>query len=224
MWPCCGAVVRIMSVCAPGASSASSRVRIGPPDSEPCDRQPRLVRQGQVIYAIGSRVLLIGPISSPVRALAAHHRPGPGQTRTVPVPSWPSVVLFALGWVAGWLLLWRARPLPSGPPRAASVSVIVPARDEAGSLPALLGSVRDRGTPCCTRQPPCTATRAGREARRSASMYRRSRAGGGCPRGATDDPVHMRRRTSSAGVCSRRACRSRSGRAPNRSGRDRRSR
>lgn len=100
-----------------------------------------------MIYAIGSRVLLIGPISSPVRALAAHHRPGPGQTRTVPVPSWPSVVLFALGWVAGWLLLWRARPLPSGPPRAASVSVIVPARDEAGSLPALLGSVRDEMRP-----------------------------------------------------------------------------
>jgi 4,4'-diaponeurosporenoate glycosyltransferase len=49
------------------------------------------------------------------------------------------VALFALGWVIGWLLLWRPRPLPTGPgaPRAA-VAVVVPARNEAPSLPHLV--------------------------------------------------------------------------------------
>lgn len=48
-----------------------------------------------------------------------------------------------VGWLAGWLLLWRLRPLPSvdaypqRPPRR-SVAVIIPARDEAEALPALL--------------------------------------------------------------------------------------
>jgi 4,4'-diaponeurosporenoate glycosyltransferase len=55
------------------------------------------------------------------------------------VPS--SLVWFVLGWVCGWLLLARR---PSLPPVAASrpaVAVVVPARDEAASLPHLLATV-----------------------------------------------------------------------------------
>jgi 4,4'-diaponeurosporenoate glycosyltransferase len=61
----------------------------------------------------------------------------------VAMPTTRSVVLFALGWAAGWLALWRTRPLPIAPPRSASVSVVVPARDEATSLPVLLASLVD---------------------------------------------------------------------------------
>ena len=48
--------------------------------------------------------------------------------------------LFAVGWTLGWLLLWRPRRLPrsgAGSTRPA-VAVVVPARDEEGSLPHLL--------------------------------------------------------------------------------------
>jgi len=46
--------------------------------------------------------------------------------------------LFAVGWTAGWLLLWAPRRLP--PPSGARppVAVVVPARDEAAALPGLL--------------------------------------------------------------------------------------
>lgn len=49
--------------------------------------------------------------------------------------------VFAIGWLAGWLLLWRLRPLPAvdGRPTRRPVAVIVPARDEEHSLPHLLG-------------------------------------------------------------------------------------
>lgn len=53
------------------------------------------------------------------------------------------LALFVAGWSLGWFLLWRPRPLPpvrSGRPRP-SVSLIVPARDEAEALPALLDAL-----------------------------------------------------------------------------------
>jgi 4,4'-diaponeurosporenoate glycosyltransferase len=56
-------------------------------------------------------------------------------------PSIVSLSLFVLGWAAGWLALWRVRPVPPGPRRSAPMSVVVPARDEAASLPALLASL-----------------------------------------------------------------------------------
>ncbi len=59
--------------------------------------------------------------------------------------SWQiDLVVFACGWSLGWLLLWRMRPLPSttsttsDAPDRQSVAVVVPARNEAGSLPHLL--------------------------------------------------------------------------------------
>jgi 4,4'-diaponeurosporenoate glycosyltransferase len=53
------------------------------------------------------------------------------------------VAIFALGWLLGWLLLWRPRSLASLSGRAvdgdrAPVAVVIPARDEALSLPHLL--------------------------------------------------------------------------------------
>ncbi|MFZ4811808.1 MAG: glycosyltransferase family 2 protein [Ilumatobacteraceae bacterium] len=52
-----------------------------------------------------------------------------------------SLILFSLGWSAGWIVLWRATPLPpSGGPRG-SVSIVVPARDEAAVVGTLLASV-----------------------------------------------------------------------------------
>ena len=60
------------------------------------------------------------------------------QTRSVVV----ATVLFTLGWVAGWLMLWRARPLPCARQRETAVSVVIPARNEAASIGALLASLR----------------------------------------------------------------------------------
>jgi len=53
-----------------------------------------------------------------------------------------SLVLFALGWTAGWLVLWRTPRLPAHGARTEPVSIVVPARDEAGSIGVLLASVR----------------------------------------------------------------------------------
>lgn len=61
--------------------------------------------------------------------------------RFLGAPDAVATVLFALGWTAGWLLLWRTRPLPRVPGRTTAVSVVVPARDEEASLPTLLGSI-----------------------------------------------------------------------------------
>lgn len=52
-----------------------------------------------------------------------------------------SVALAAAGWVAGVLLLWRL-PLVPAAGRPARASVVVPARNEAASLPRLLASLR----------------------------------------------------------------------------------
>lgn len=63
------------------------------------------------------------------------------------------LILFAVGWSLGWLLLWRLRPLPHAgerlpPDGRGPVAVIVPARDEghalAQLLPGLHRQLRDR--------------------------------------------------------------------------------
>ena len=53
---------------------------------------------------------------------------------------------FLVGWGAGWWMLWKIplppRVEPGHRQRRVPVSIVVPARDEAGALPALLGSLR----------------------------------------------------------------------------------
>lgn len=54
-------------------------------------------------------------------------------------PSWSvSTVIFLAGHLAGWLLLARVRRLPAAAGERPAVAVVIPARDEAGSLPGLL--------------------------------------------------------------------------------------
>ena len=56
-----------------------------------------------------------------------------------------STVLLAVGWLMGWILFWRLRPLdrsPSAP--AGTVAVIIPARDEAQVVPYLLAGLKQR--------------------------------------------------------------------------------
>lgn len=50
------------------------------------------------------------------------------------------LAIYAVGWMIGWLLLWRARPLPTATSESQrpAVAVIIPARNEATSLPSLL--------------------------------------------------------------------------------------
>lgn len=67
------------------------------------------------------------------------------------VPGAWSIGLFAIGWSAGWFMLWRPRRLPRAPPASGarlSVAVVVPARDEAhivgGLIAALVAQRRDR--------------------------------------------------------------------------------
>lgn len=56
------------------------------------------------------------------------------------------LALFAGGWVLGWLLLWRLRPLPAAGSSSAGpsngqrvpIAVVIPARNESGALPHLL--------------------------------------------------------------------------------------
>ncbi|MCU0260152.1 MAG: glycosyltransferase family 2 protein [Ilumatobacteraceae bacterium] len=46
---------------------------------------------------------------------------------------------FVVGWTMGWLLLWHPRALPrSAEPERAAIAVVIPARNEAHALPALL--------------------------------------------------------------------------------------
>jgi 4,4'-diaponeurosporenoate glycosyltransferase len=54
---------------------------------------------------------------------------------------------FVVGWAIGWMLLWRPRPLPGGTRERPAISVIVPARNEAHALPALLRGLGDQVTP-----------------------------------------------------------------------------
>ena len=56
------------------------------------------------------------------------------------VPSVIDVSIYLAGWMIGWLLLWRPRPIPaagSGDVRRA-IAVVIPARDEAAALPYLI--------------------------------------------------------------------------------------
>lgn len=48
------------------------------------------------------------------------------------------VAVFTVGWLLGWALLWRMRPLPPGTGERGSIAVVVPARNEAAALPHLL--------------------------------------------------------------------------------------
>ena len=53
------------------------------------------------------------------------------------------LAVFAIGWVLGWLLLWRPRPLAvvdgaSVPTDRPSMAIVIPARDEVDALPHLL--------------------------------------------------------------------------------------
>lgn len=78
----------------------------------------------------------IGPVDD-VATLAA----GFATSLEPPSLSWGTAV-YVMGWVTGWLLLWRPRPLPSPPAGATRarrpVAVVVPARNEAHALPTLL--------------------------------------------------------------------------------------
>ena len=58
------------------------------------------------------------------------------------------VVAFAALWAVGWWLLWRfPGPGPAPPGGRRSVSVVVPARDEAATLPVLLESLQRERRP-----------------------------------------------------------------------------
>ena len=49
------------------------------------------------------------------------------------------LVVFSTGWLIGWMLLWRTRPIPpSHQGRRDAVAVVVPARDEARSIGVLV--------------------------------------------------------------------------------------
>ena len=54
------------------------------------------------------------------------------------------LALFGVGWILGWLLLWRPRQLPPAPTHDGglverpSVAIVIPARNEAEALPHLL--------------------------------------------------------------------------------------
>lgn len=58
-----------------------------------------------------------------------------------------AIGVFVIGWVSGWWLLWKLPLLaPAGRDATAhpSVAVVIPARDEEASLPALLASLADQ--------------------------------------------------------------------------------
>jgi 4,4'-diaponeurosporenoate glycosyltransferase len=54
------------------------------------------------------------------------------------------LAVFGVGWILGWVLLWRLRPLPSTdsatgrPVDRPAIAVVIPARNEASALPHLL--------------------------------------------------------------------------------------
>lgn len=56
--------------------------------------------------------------------------------------------LTVAGWAAGWWLLWRMpAPAPPDTDPGSTVSVLVPARNEAAALPGLLASLADQSAP-----------------------------------------------------------------------------
>ncbi|MEO7429292.1 MAG: glycosyltransferase [Acidimicrobiales bacterium] len=61
-----------------------------------------------------------------------------------------TAVAVLVGWLAGTVLLWRMRtppPITAPSAQVAATSVIIPARDEAGALPALLASLAAQNRP-----------------------------------------------------------------------------
>src|SRR5690242_13419190 len=72
------------------------------------------------------------------RTLPPH--PDGGRRRTTGVRPIFEGLLLAVTWIFGWVLLWRVPRLPaaSSPAPGRRVSVVVPARNEAGRLPRLL--------------------------------------------------------------------------------------
>ncbi len=91
-------------------------------------------------------LLATGAIGHPGIVGGARH---PVSARTTGVTRWGRTetcddrtvawALYAAGWSIGWLLLWSNRRLPPPPgPARPAVAVVVPARDEAASLPRLL--------------------------------------------------------------------------------------
>ena len=61
----------------------------------------------------------------------------------------PSYAIVVAGWLAGTLLLWRLRTPAAvdDDGQAGRVSVVIPARDEAGNLPVLLASIARQTAP-----------------------------------------------------------------------------
>jgi len=56
--------------------------------------------------------------------------------------------LLAATWVVGWLLFWRFPSLPpAGPARERRISVVIPARNEAATLPGLLAALERQTMP-----------------------------------------------------------------------------
>lgn len=67
------------------------------------------------------------------------------------VPDGPDLAIYLVGWSLGWLLLWRLRPLTPRPAASTSsprlsCAVVIPARNEADSLPNLLPALVDQLT------------------------------------------------------------------------------
>ncbi|MBI2710649.1 MAG: glycosyltransferase [Actinobacteria bacterium] len=60
-----------------------------------------------------------------------------------------TLAIVAAGWLAGWVLLWRLPRLPAaaGAPDPGRLAVVIPARDEAATLPILLESLRHQSAP-----------------------------------------------------------------------------
>jgi 4,4'-diaponeurosporenoate glycosyltransferase len=58
----------------------------------------------------------------------------------------PGLAIYAIGWALGWLLLWTPSRLPTAAPGDARrpVAVVIPARNEAHSLPHLLRPLVDQ--------------------------------------------------------------------------------
>lgn len=83
--------------------------------------------------------------------MSSRRRTGRGphcrQRRYGPRISTSSWVLLVVGWVAGWLLLWRLPALRPARRSVPEVAVVVPARDEAGSLPLLLDDLAGQTAP-----------------------------------------------------------------------------
>lgn len=60
------------------------------------------------------------------------------------MPAWFDVVMFAVGWSMGWLLLSRPRPLRAGSGDRPPVSIVVPARNEEHAVGALVAALVDQ--------------------------------------------------------------------------------